>query len=71
MLAEVVFGVVVSPEFRPKYVVITLAEGTQQTRQPDNRKICPTKKLTILSMPKLMHTDLIAKDEALPFAMQP
>ena len=71
MFAEVLFGVAVSPDFRPKHVVVALAEGTHQAGQPDERQIKPTKKLTISCMSKLVHTDLIAEDKTLPFAMHP
>jgi len=71
MLAEILFGVAVSPDFCPKDIMIALAEGAQQARQPDDRQISPAEKLAVDSMAELMHTDLIAEDETLPLAAHP
>ena len=71
MLAEVLFGVTVSPDFRPKDIMITLAEGTHQAWQSDDRQISPTEELAVYGMAELMYTDLVTEDEALPLAAHP
>ena len=61
----------VGANFGPKDIVIAFAKGTQQAGQSDDGQIGPAEKLTVDGMPKLVHTDLISKDEALPFAVHP
>ena len=51
--------------------MIALAESVHQARQPDNQEVGPTKTPAVGSMPKLMHTYLIAKDILLAFALHP
>ena len=55
----------------PKHVVVAFTKGTHQAGQPDERQIEPTKKLAIGGMAKLMHTNLVAKNIRLSFAVHP
>ena len=71
MLGEIILCMTISADFSPKDIVIAFAEGTQQAGQSDDRQIGPAKKLTVNSMPKLMHTNLMPENEALPFAVHP
>ncbi len=61
----------ISSYFGPKCVMVAFAKSAHQAGQPDKRQIEPTKKLAVSCMPKLMHTDLVAKDISLPFAKHP
>ena len=71
ILREIPFRVAVGAYLGPKHVVVAFTQGTQQAGQPDERQIKPTKKPTIGCMAKLVHTDLVAKDISLSFAVHP
>ena len=71
IFAEIPFGVAVGSDFSPKHIVVALAEGAQQARQADARQIKPAKDLAVGGMAKLVHTDLIAEDEAFPLTTHP
>ena len=71
MLGEVSLGMAVGAYLRPKGTVVALAHSAYQARQSDDGKIQPSETLAVKGMPKLMHTELAAYNEPLPFATHP
>ena len=71
MLGEIILCMTIGTNLSPKDIVIAFAEGTQQTGQPDDGQISPSKPLAVGGVTKLVHTELATEDKAFPFAVQP
>lgn len=71
MLTEIPFCVTVGSGLRPKNVMVAFSEGIHQAGQPDDQEVGPAETPAVGGMPKLMHTNLIAKDVLFAFALHP